>query len=96
MSYASVMGFRADIGLSLSQYSWLGSIVCKCTNRTSPTKTHLTTLVLGFLVGEYPMIWVMQKWSVTYVTGISIVLWGLCLTLMAVGKDFSHMMVLRL
>lgn len=28
MSYAAVMGFREDTGLSLSDYSWLGSIFC--------------------------------------------------------------------
>jgi len=29
ISYASIMGLREDLGLSLSQYSWLSSIFCK-------------------------------------------------------------------
>jgi ACS family allantoate permease-like MFS transporter len=32
MSYASVMGFQKDCNLTPSQYSWLGSIVCKSTS----------------------------------------------------------------
>jgi len=29
ISYASIMGLREDLGLSLRQYSWLSSIFCE-------------------------------------------------------------------
>lgn len=51
---------------------------------------------LGYLVGEYPLSFALQKLPMAKMTGFNIIVWGVVLSLISVAQNFSHLMVLRL
>ncbi|RDW82343.1 hypothetical protein BP6252_03455 [Coleophoma cylindrospora] len=56
----------------------------------------LTTIFyIGYLVGEFPMNYLFQKFSLTRVCGISIFCWGVVLLCMTAANDFKGLMVSR-
>nr|QFR37131.1 MFS transporter [Cyberlindnera americana] len=76
-SFASVMGLQASLGMTGSQYSWLGS-----------------AFYLGYLVFELPASYLLQKYSVSKVTSIFILLWGIIVCVMP-AANLQGFMALR-
>ncbi|GFZ44886.1 Uncharacterized transporter [Saitozyma sp. JCM 24511] len=68
------------------------------------TDTHITLdqyawlgsiFYLGYLVGEYPLSFALQKLPMAKMTGFNIIVWGVVLSLISVAQSFSHLMALR-
>lgn len=54
------------------------------------------TADLGYLVGEYPMCILLQKFPIAKVTAANMIVWGVILAMMAVAHNFAGLMVVRL
>jgi hypothetical protein len=51
---------------------------------------------VGYLVGEYPLAFCLQRYRIAKITGICVVSWGAVLAFMAVANNFTGLMILRL
>lgn len=84
LSYAAIMGIKKSTHLTPSDYSWLGSIVCKsaCSTRRG-IACNESCVDFGYLGGDLPAVWFMQKFPLRYYLGSACVLWGVSLALFA-------------
>ncbi|KAL1409432.1 Allantoate permease [Vanrija albida] len=54
-----------------------------------------TIFYFGFLAGEYPLTYALQRWPIAKVTGLTIIIWGVVLGCMAACKDYKGLLVVR-
>ncbi|CAK7217434.1 hypothetical protein SCUCBS95973_003150 [Sporothrix curviconia] len=88
LAQAAVFGLRTDLNL----------VGTDCKSPPSSLTTHTLSsalLYVGFLAGAYPAALLAQKFAIERVTGILVFIWGACLILTVVCKNFAGLATQR-
>ena len=96
LSYASVMGFKSDLGLQGDNYQWLGSIFYFGQSHTAANTASLLIRLPGYLAWEYPSSYMLQRLPLAKYSSINIVLWGTTLACFALVRSYEGAAVIRL
>ncbi|KAK4703602.1 MFS transporter, ACS family, allantoate permease, partial [Phenoliferia sp. Uapishka_3] len=100
LGYASLMGIQTDLKLHGREYSWASSVFYAGKRSAPSENSSRLALILflncqGFLLAEFPAVYLLKKLPIGTFTSVNIMLWGLVLSCTAAVSSYGGLVTVR-